>query len=139
MNVSPDPTAPDPDDASVDHVQVVLSECSVADADTVFNVLRAHFPSDRGAGTPRQTGDSAPKVWTGGFIAAHSPDRGPGVLLAGPVTTTLQGGPVAVARLREALDAAFVVTDLGAASGDQEIESQLRLTRPEHGAPPAEG
>ncbi|MEV7194548.1 hypothetical protein AB0N81_22455 [Streptomyces sp. NPDC093510] len=122
-----------------DLVQVVLGECSPADADTVFNVLRAHFPSDRGADAPRQTGDACPAVWTGGFLAAHSPDSVPGVLLAGSVTAGLQGGPVAVTRLRRALESAFVVSAVGTVSGDQEVEVQLRLTGPEHGAPPADG
>ncbi|MEU1329205.1 hypothetical protein [Streptomyces sp. NPDC005865] len=135
MNPTPDqaPAAPHP--PSADLVQVVLGECSVADADTVFTVLRAHFPSDRGTDAPRQTEDPGPAVWTGGFLADRSPDHVPGTLLAGPVTADLHGGPVAVARLREALEAAFVVATVGTASGDQEVDVQLRLTGPEHGAP----
>ncbi|MFK4070151.1 hypothetical protein [Streptomyces sp. NPDC029674] len=128
-----------PHDPSPDLVQVVLGECSPADADTVFNVLRAHFPSDRGTDAPRQTGESCPAVWTGGFRAAHSPDSVRGVLLAGSVTADLQGGPVAVDRLRRTLASAFVVSTTGTVSGDQEIEVQLRLTGPEHGAPPGDG
>ncbi|MET8687191.1 hypothetical protein ABZV77_23545 [Streptomyces sp. NPDC004732] len=128
------PESPQP--PSADLVQVVLGECSPADADTVFNVLRAHFPSDRGADAPRQTGEPWPEVWTGGFLADHSPESVPGVLLAGSVTADLQGAPVAVSRLRAALASAFVVTAAGTASGDQEVEVQLHLTGADRGAPP---
>lgn len=121
---------------SADLVQVALGECSPADADTVFDVLRTHFASDRGSDAPRQTGEECPAVWTGEFRAAHSPGSVPGVLLAGSVTADLQGGPVAVARLRRTLESAFVVSTVGSVSGDQEVEVQLRLTGPEHGAPP---
>ncbi|MEU6824171.1 hypothetical protein ABZ921_26370 [Streptomyces atriruber] len=123
---------------SADLVQVVLGECSPADADTVFNVLRDHFPSDRGVDAPRQTGEPWPEVWTGGFLADHSPASVPGVLLAGSVTAGLQGGPVAVSRLHAALASAFVVTAEGTASGDQEVEVQLRLTGADRGAPPGD-
>ncbi|MFD4628438.1 hypothetical protein ACFVYR_00840 [Streptomyces sp. NPDC058284] len=133
---SPATPAPDPlPPSSADLVQVVLGECSVADADTVFNVLRSHFPTDRGADAPRQTEQETPAVWTGEFRVAGSPRPARGVLLAGSVTADLQGGPVPVARLREALESAFVVSTVGTVSGDQEVEVQLRLTGVEHGAP----
>ncbi|MFI1677905.1 hypothetical protein [Streptomyces sp. NPDC020607] len=130
------PESPHP--PSADLVQVVLGECSPADADTVFNVLREHFPSDRGADAPGRTGEATPEVWTGGFLADHSPDSVPGVLLAGTVAADLQGGPVAVSRLRAALASAFVVTDAVTVSGDQEVEVRLRLTGPDEGAPPGD-
>ena len=47
--------------------------------------------------------------------------------LEGSVSATLQGGYVAVDRLREALGAAFAVLERGTASGDQEKEVDLRL------------
>ncbi|MEU5687336.1 hypothetical protein [Streptomyces venezuelae] len=130
------PESPHP--PSADLVQVVLGECSPADADTVFTVLREHFPSDRGSDAPGQTGETCPEVWTGGFLADHSPGSVPGVLLAGSVTADLQGGPVAVSRLRAALASAFVETDAATVSGDQEVEVQLRLTGPDQGAPPGD-
>ncbi|MEU6994144.1 hypothetical protein ABZ953_26260 [Streptomyces sp. NPDC046465] len=139
MNDPSSPSAPAPHPPSPDLVQVVLGECSVADADTVFSVLRDHFPSDRGADAPRRTGEEGqegPAVWTGGFLAEGSPAPARGVLLAGSVTADLQGGPVAVTRLRRALESAFVVSPVGTTSGDQEVQVQLRLTGPEHGAPP---
>ncbi|MFF1379775.1 hypothetical protein [Streptomyces sp. NPDC058308] len=141
MHHTPTPASPAQDPRShpsAELVQVVLGECSVADADTVFTVLRAHFPSDRGVDAPRQTEQESPAVWTGEFRVAGSPGPARGVLLAGPVTADLQGGPVAVAHLREALEAAFVVSPVGTVSGDQEIEVQLRLTGAEHGAPPGD-
>ncbi|SDL30848.1 hypothetical protein [Streptomyces indicus] len=116
------------DAPSVDQVQVVLGECSAADAEAVFTVLREQFPSDRDPGGPLPAGSRTPAVWIGTFAAAHRPHPGPDVRLEGPVTAQLQGGPVAVARLREALEAAFAVADLGSASGDQEVDAQLRLS-----------
>lgn len=50
------------------------------------------------------------------------------MLLAGPVTADLQGGPVAVDRLRRTLAAAFAVEAAGSAAGDQEVDVQVRLT-----------
>ncbi|MFD4481234.1 hypothetical protein ACFWPU_34660 [Streptomyces sp. NPDC058471] len=61
------------------------------------------------------------------------------MLLAGPVTADLQGSPVAVDRLRATLESAFVVSANGTASGDQEVQLQLRLTGAEHGEPPLSG
>ncbi|WP_070321145.1 hypothetical protein [Streptomyces alboniger] len=133
MNDTPNPASPASRPDSPDVVQVVLGECSAADADTVFTVLRDHFPSDRGDDAPSQTGSSDPAVWTGAFRASRTPEPGAGVLLAGSVTADLQGGPVAVERLRAALDSAFAVTAKGTVSGDQEIQVQLRLTGAEHG------
>ncbi|GAA1936157.1 hypothetical protein GCM10009837_72610 [Streptomyces durmitorensis] len=139
MNETPGPasTAAQPD--SPDLVQVVLGECSAADADAVFGVLRSHFPSDRGEEAPHRTEQPRPAVWTGAFLAAHSPGPVRGVLLAGPVTADLQGAPVAVGRLRATLASAFVAADTGTASGDQEVQVQLRLTGAEHGEPPLPG
>ncbi|MFH8484640.1 hypothetical protein [Streptomyces longisporoflavus] len=139
MNDTPDPAAPIAQTDSPDLVQVVLGECSAADADAVFGVLRTHFPSDRGDEAPHRTEQAQPAVWTGGFLA--SADTGPvrGVLLAGSVTADLQGGPVAVQRLRETLESAFVVSTTGTESGDQEVQMQLRLTGAEHGEPPLPG
>ncbi|MGB8945032.1 MAG: hypothetical protein WCD21_33095 [Streptomyces sp.] len=139
MNDTPDPTAPTAQSDSPDLVQVVLGECSAADADAVFGVLRAHFPSDRGEDAPHRTEQPRPAVWTGAFIAAESTGPVRGVLLAGPVTADLQGSPVAVDRLRATLESAFVVSANGTASGDQEVQLQLRLTGAEHGEPPLPG
>lgn len=139
MNDTPDPASPTAQSDSPDVVQVVLGECSAADADAVFGVLRAHFPSDRGEDAPHRTEQPRPAVWTGGFLAADSPGPVRGVLLAGPVTVDLQGSPVAVDRLRATLESAFVVSPKGHVSGDQEVQVQLRLTGAEHGEPPLPG
>ncbi|MEU1535836.1 hypothetical protein [Streptomyces fagopyri] len=48
-------------------------------------------------------------------------------LLEGSLTVTLQGGYVAVDRLRAALCAAFAVHEQGTVSGDQEKEVDLEL------------
>ncbi|MGW6273636.1 MULTISPECIES: hypothetical protein [unclassified Streptomyces] len=139
MNDTPGPASPTARSDSPDLVQVVLGECSAADADAVFGVLRTHFPSDRGEDAPHRTEQSRPAVWTGEFIAAKSTGPVPGVLLAGPVTADLQGGPVAVDRLRATLESAFVASTKGTVSGDQEVQLQLRLTGAEHGEPPLPG
>ncbi|MGW5868551.1 hypothetical protein ACWFRJ_41110 [Streptomyces sp. NPDC055239] len=139
MNDTPDPAALIAQSDSPDLVQVVLGECSAADADAVFGVLRTHFASDRGEDAPHRTEQVRPAVWTGGFLATGNPGPVRGVLLAGPVTADLQGSPVAVDRLRATLDSAFVVSDTGTASGDQEVQVQLRLTGAEHGEPPLPG
>ncbi|MFC8128788.1 hypothetical protein [Streptomyces sp. NPDC057302] len=139
MNDTSGPASPGAQDDSADLVQVVLGECSAADADAVFGVLRTHFPSDRGNEAPHRTEQPRDAVWTGAFRADHSPGPVRGVLLAGPVTADLQGGPVAVDRLRATLESAFVASDNGTASGDQEVQVQLRLTGAEHGEPPLPG
>ncbi|CAM5280549.1 putative protein OS=Streptomyces alboniger OX=132473 GN=CP975_31585 PE=4 SV=1 [Streptomyces alboniger] len=133
MNDTSNAASANPESPSPDLVQVVLDECSAADADTVFTVLREHFPSDRGDDAPRQTGQSEPAVWTGEFRAAEAPESVPGVLLADSVTADLQGGPVAVGRVRSVLESAFVAETAGTVSGDQEVQLQLRLTGAEHG------
>jgi hypothetical protein len=135
VNNTPDPTVPAAQSDSPDLVQVVLGECSAADADAVFGVLRAHYPSDRGEDAPHRTDQPGPAVWTGGFLASTNPGPVRGVLLAGSVTADLQGGPVAVDRLRDTLESAFVVSIVGTESGDQEVQTQLRLTGAEHGEP----
>ena len=56
------------------------------------------------------------------------PSRWRGSFSSGPVTAELQGGPVAVERLRRTLSAAFAVEAAGSAAGDQEVDVQLRLT-----------
>ncbi|MBM7169556.1 hypothetical protein JQK87_14260 [Streptomyces sp. G44] len=127
---NPDSTTQHPDS---DLVQVALDDCSPADADTVFTVLNEHFPSDRGYDAPHQTGDARPAVWTGVFCASHTPESLPGVLLAGSVTADLQGGPVAVNRVRAALESAFEAKVTGTVSGDQEVQTQMRLRGAERG------
>ncbi|MBC9718962.1 hypothetical protein H9Y04_41195 [Streptomyces sp. TRM66268-LWL] len=136
MNHTEPSAARPPHPPSPDLVQVVLAECSAADADTVFDVLRAQFPSDRGDDVPGHKEPGRPDVWTGGFLAGHSPEPSPGVLLAGTVTADLQGGPVAVARIRALLEQAFVAQAKGTVSGDQEVQVQLRLTGADEGQPP---
>ncbi|RCH67545.1 hypothetical protein DT019_17190 [Streptomyces sp. SDr-06] len=106
----------------------MLGECSAADADAVFGVLATCFASDRADAVPGRRGGPRPDAWTGSFVADHAPDQVPGVLLAGPVTAELQGGPVAVDRLRRALAEAFAVETAGRVAGDQEVDVQLRLT-----------
>ncbi|MEU3370544.1 hypothetical protein ACFYM2_11040 [Streptomyces sp. NPDC006711] len=124
MNDTSTPASPD----SPDLVQVMLAECSAADADAVFEVLGAHFTSDRAGVVPHRDEGPQPAAWTGSFCVDHAPEQVAGVLLSGPVTAELQGGPVAVERLRRTLAAAFAVEAAGSAAGDQEVDVQLRLT-----------
>lgn len=109
-------------------VQVMLGECSVADADAVFEVLATCFDSDRADVVPSHREGSRPNAWVGSFVVDHAPAQVAGVLLAGPVTAELQGGPVAVDRLSRTLAAAFAVETAGRAAGDQEVDVLLRLT-----------
>lgn len=119
-------------------VQVVLSACSADDAESVLGVLRRYFSADAGgagasAGGARaghgHAGDvpARPTVWTATFDTSRVPEGVSGAALGGAVTADVQGGPVAVARLRDVLHRTFEVEDAGAASGDQEVDLQLRL------------
>ncbi|MFJ4833409.1 hypothetical protein ACIP79_26395 [Streptomyces sp. NPDC088747] len=114
--------------SSPDLVQVVLGDCSVADADTVFRALGSRFASERGDDTPAQRSDTEPDTWTSAFLVPESAAPLSGTILAGSVTADLQGGPVAVSRMRAALASGFAVEATGSASGDQEVDLQLRLT-----------
>uniref|UniRef100_A0AAU2UWL7 GNAT family N-acetyltransferase n=1 Tax=Streptomyces sp. NBC_00003 TaxID=2903608 RepID=A0AAU2UWL7_9ACTN len=128
MNDSPSPASPGAGADSPDLVQVMLGECSAADADAVFEMLGNHFASDRAGAVPGRREGPRPAAWAGSFVVDHAPDEVAGVLLAGPVTADLQGGPVAVDRLRRTLAAAFAVEAAGSAAGDQEVDVQVRLT-----------
>ncbi|WP_329395939.1 hypothetical protein [Streptomyces melanogenes] len=112
-------------------VQVVLSACSADDAESVLGVLRRYFSADEGAddvGHGPTTPDPArPTVWTAAFDTSRVPEEVSRAALGGAVTVDAQGGPVAVARLRDVLHRTFEVEDAGAASGDQEVDLQLRL------------
>jgi hypothetical protein len=116
---------------SAPQVQVVLSDCSATDAGHLFTELCRHFDSDRGADSaPHDTEGARPTMWTGTFdtsAPAATPDAPHAPPLSGPVRAELQGEPKAVTRLREALEETFSVHELGSASGDQEIEVELRL------------
>ncbi|WP_405886071.1 hypothetical protein OG762_02050 [Streptomyces sp. NBC_01136] len=114
--------------SSSDLVQVVLDACSAADADTVFRALDTRFMSEGGGDAPRQDTTAHPDTWTGAFLVSRSAALPPDLSLAGSVTADLQGGPVAVNRLRETLASAFAVQVSGSTSGDQEVDIQLRLT-----------
>ncbi|MFI6335493.1 hypothetical protein [Streptomyces sp. NPDC050535] len=111
-----------------DLVQVVLGDCSVADADTVFRALGSRFASERGDDAPAQRTDTHPDTWTSAFLVSDSAAPLSETILAGSVTADLQGGPVAVSRMREALASGFAVEGTGSVSGDQEVDVQLRLT-----------
>ncbi|MFF3412953.1 hypothetical protein ACFYW8_43925 [Streptomyces sp. NPDC002742] len=109
-------------------VTVSLTGASKEDVATVFGVLRTAFPTDRPSGdVPHdQPGDRLP-VWTAVFDPTEERIPTGPTGLEGSVTATLQGGYVAVDRLREALSGAFAVQERGTASGDQEKEVDLQL------------
>ncbi|MEU4083450.1 hypothetical protein [Streptomyces aureus] len=111
-------------------VHVMLGDCSAADAKTVLGVLCGRFTADReGADEPHESGSGRPTVWTVLFDTAAEPGSGAGPVpqLSGQPTVEAQGGPQATQRLREALDAAFTVHELGTEAGDQEVQMKLRL------------
>ncbi|MFD1657173.1 hypothetical protein ACFSL4_02720 [Streptomyces caeni] len=116
----------------VPQVEVVVSGCSAADAGSLFAELCRRFGSDRSLDdAPHETAGVRPTMWTGTFDTSAAPGRfgrtAPPPPLSGQVTAELQGEPRAVERLRRALDETFVVHQVGAVSGDQEIEVELRL------------
>ncbi|MFK8908151.1 hypothetical protein [Streptomyces sp. YS-3] len=111
-------------------VEVVLSACSAADAETVLGALRRHFSTDTAGGTihgPTTPDPARPTVWTATFDTSQVAEDVSPAELGDAVTVDVQGGPVAVARLRDVLHRTFEVEDAGAASGDQEVDLQLKL------------
>ncbi|CAM5244287.1 hypothetical protein GCM10010329_43950 [Streptomyces spiroverticillatus] len=118
-----------PTNDTSDLVQVVLSDCTSDDAGTVLSALGSAFASGRSSDTPGGGPDAGSDTWTESFVAASDASGSlSGTGLKGAVTAELQGTPVAVDRLRKALTSAFTVEEQGSASGDQEVELQLRLT-----------
>lgn len=112
--------------AQPSHVQVVVSDCSATDAGRLFAVLRRLFASDRDDG---DVPPAASTAWMGTFDtdATRPPAPDVRVSLSGPVMADIQGTPLAVRRLEQGLEETFTVHELGAASGDQEVELVLRL------------
>ncbi|MEU9211905.1 hypothetical protein AB0D27_29230 [Streptomyces sp. NPDC048415] len=112
-------------------VQVVLSDCSAADAGRLFAVLCGHFASDRCAeDQPHHVEEHhRPTVWTGTFDTSASPGgtAAPIEPLSGSVSVEAQGSHLAVKRLRRALGEVFTVHETGEDAGDQEVQVQLRL------------
>ncbi|GGX63594.1 hypothetical protein [Streptomyces fructofermentans] len=109
-------------------VTVSLTATSPEDVTTVFDVLRTAFPTDRPARSVAQDQSGGrPSVWTAEFEPTEDRITTGPTALEGAVSATLQGGYVAVDRLRAALDGAFTVNEAGTASGDQEKEVDLRL------------
>jgi hypothetical protein len=103
---------------------VQLSECGGADAEAVFEVLDALFPSDWEPGAERLKAD----VWMAQFdIAQGSEQRPEPTVLATPVAAELQGPPGAVDKLHRVLDDAFTVREELHVAGDQETQLRLRL------------
>ncbi|MDR3082717.1 MAG: hypothetical protein LBV60_17620 [Streptomyces sp.] len=114
----------------VPQVEVVLSGCSAADAGSLFAELCRRFSSDRAAeDAPHEAASGRPTMWTGTFDTSEAPGRAAErpPRLSGPVTAELQGEPRAVERLRRVLDETFVVYQLGAVAGDQEVDVELLL------------
>lgn len=115
----------------VSQVEVVLCDCSAQDAERVFACLRTHFETDRSPDDPpHETGTDRPTMWTGMYdtAAAVAMRRGehPEPPSA-PVTVEVQGSPPAVRLLREALEEAYSVSQVGVDAGDQEVQLQLRV------------
>ncbi|MFG2296020.1 hypothetical protein [Streptomyces sp. NPDC048603] len=116
---------------STDHVSLHLSDCDHETAEVVFDALRHSF-SDVSApgGTVRATsGGSAATVWslTVDASARKDSDTAPAALDS-PVTAELYGPAEQVRLVREELERAFAVQDLGTVPGEHEVETRLRLT-----------
>jgi hypothetical protein len=117
---------------------VALSECDAHDAGLMFDVLCQCFSSDRRVGEePHEANHVRPTVWSGTFDLLDDPEHPTGhphephpVPLSGPVAVDVQGSPLAVRRLREALEEWFRVEEAGSIPGDQEVQVQLRLEGP---------
>ncbi|MGC4979302.1 hypothetical protein OG410_05490 [Streptomyces sp. NBC_00659] len=109
-------------------VTVSLTGVSKEDVATVFGVLRTAFPTDRpAADVPHEQPGDRPPVWSADFDPTEERIPTGPTPLEGSVSATLQGGYVAVDRLREALSGSFAVEEQGTAPGDQEKEVDLRL------------
>ncbi|MFJ8006949.1 hypothetical protein [Streptomyces fagopyri] len=114
--------------ATPDLVQVVLGSCSVEDADTVLRTLGARLTPEGGHDEPHHDTGVRVDTWTAAFAVPHGAVLSPDVSLTGTVLVDLQGGPVAVGHMCEALASAFDVQIAGSVSGDQEIDMQVTLT-----------
>ncbi|MFD4828304.1 hypothetical protein ACFWPV_00370 [Streptomyces uncialis] len=109
-------------------VVVELSDCTKDDAGAVFGVLRSVFDCDRAPDDPpRDTAGSRPAVWSATYDTTQIRGAPPATVLGDTVTAEVQGGYLAVDRLRTALAAAFTVAEEGMAAGDQEKEVELLL------------
>ncbi|MFD5074082.1 hypothetical protein [Streptomyces sp. NPDC058371] len=117
-------------------VHVVLSDCSAADAGSLFAALCSRFSSDRCAeDEPHESKEHRPTMWAGTFDTSGADDAPGGATdesvppagLSAPVTADVQGSPLAVKRVQEVLGEAFTVHELGEDAGDQEVQLQLRL------------
>ncbi|MEV0991195.1 hypothetical protein [Streptomyces sp. NPDC049949] len=117
-------------DNPVAEVLVAAGDCSEEDARAVLDLLERSFPADAGAGGAVQGGQAA-TVWSATIDAAKPTEPAEGraapVRLKDAVKVTLQGSPRAVERVQAALAALFTVEDMGAVSGDQETEIELRV------------
>ncbi|OAR21967.1 hypothetical protein A8W25_30455 [Streptomyces sp. ERV7] len=117
-----------PEAPSAQCVHVVLGGCSPGDAEAVLVSLNRWFSSERGVTAPSTRDISAhPTVWTAMVDTSHLTGEVEPVALEETVVVNMQGGPGAVASLRDTLARAFEVTDDGTASGDQEVDVQLHL------------
>lgn len=110
-------------------VVVALSGHSKEDADAVFGVLHACYPSGPAsdAPPPREEAEGHPTVWSATFEVSGARQEPVPTSLGAPLTADLQGGPRQVEQLRDVLATAFAVQDEGRAAGDQERELHLRL------------
>ncbi|MFI0816540.1 hypothetical protein ACH4TX_36470 [Streptomyces sp. NPDC021098] len=113
---------------SAAQVVVALSGHSKEDADAVFGVLHACFPSGpHSDAPPREEAEGHPTVWSETFEVAGVRREPAPTPLGAPLTADLQGGPRQVEQLRDALATTFAVRDEGRMAGDQERELRLRL------------
>ncbi|MFF4317739.1 hypothetical protein [Streptomyces sp. NPDC001568] len=120
----------DQDDPAAE-VGVTVGDCSPQDAHTILDLLEHSFSGESGesgAGRSAAGDGGTATVWSATLDAARPAEgRAAPVRLTDAVSVTLQGGPRAVERVKEALAGHFTVEDTGSVSGDQEQQIGLRV------------
>lgn len=108
-------------------VSVQLSDCGTDDVRAVFAMLSAVFDCDREPIEAHWASADRPEICSAQFDVARRCGGPEPTALDGTVAAELQGPPLAVHRLREALAGAFAVREERSAAGDQEQQLWLRL------------
>ncbi|MQY14569.1 hypothetical protein SRB5_47370 [Streptomyces sp. RB5] len=112
-----------------DKVTVGLSACSAQDAAAVLEALGDTFETNwRRGEPPPEAAPGHPQVWVATVDTAHPAGAAHPPALGASVTADLQGGYLAVDRVRDALADTYTVREEGTAAGDQEKDVRLRLT-----------
>lgn len=116
------------------HVSVHLTDCAPQDADTVFDALKAVFPSpvdqEIGEHCERLPGVANPMVWIKTYDVRTRARSAEPPALGEAVTADLFGAHRPVQQIEQALTQCFRVEEEGhIIPGDQEVQIRLRLSR----------